>query len=82
VKEKVTMTNYNVREMGYDICSVDDFKSKAPAAHLERFMKCCEGFGSFVIWDPNDDYEGFMMCLPSIEEVEKEFQYHMMFLYE
>ena len=58
------------------MCLLPRFMERASAEHIARFKRDCEGHGHIVIWDPNDDADGFMIAGRSIEELNQEFRSH------
>ena len=63
----------SISHNGYELCSVSEFLSRAPEEYIARYLRDCAGNGEFIIWDPNDDADGFMLCLPSVAELNAEF---------
>ena len=56
-----------IKTHGYELVRRADFFARAPAEHIERFKRDCDGNGEWVLWDPNDDEQGFMICAPTPE---------------
>ena len=61
---------------GYGGCDVSHFLKTAPAEHIARYRRDCIGRGPFIIWDPNDDADGFMVAAMTIAELNKVFLDH------
>lgn len=51
-----------IAEHGYQLCAVATFLEIAPKEHIARYRRDMIGQGPFIIWDPEDDADGFMMC--------------------
>jgi len=64
----------DISQNGYELCTVAQFKERATSAHIKRFERDVGyGKGRFIIWDPNDDDHGFMVCADTIAELNREF---------
>ncbi|RWR30452.1 hypothetical protein D2T29_12330 [Sinirhodobacter populi] len=63
----------HIAAYGFTVQRVSEFMAEAPEHVLGRFNANCARFGSFVLWDRNDDEDGFMLCLPTIAELNAEF---------
>lgn len=62
-----------ISEHGYELCAVSQFLEKAPAEHVQRYRRDCAGGGQFLIWDPNDDEQGFMVACPTVAAANQAF---------
>jgi len=65
-----------IESNGYELVSVPQFLERASAKHIERYRRDCIGQGRFIIWDPNDDPDGFMVCAMTVAELNSEFLDH------
>lgn len=65
-----------IAQYGYQLCAVATFLETAPAEHIRRFRRDCIGRGPFIIWDPIDDEDGFMMAAMSVAELNAAFLAH------
>lgn len=63
----------SIKENGYELCSVSAFLKKAPKEHVERFRRDCTGKGPLIIWDPESDADGFMVCGDTIARLNEVF---------
>jgi len=63
-----------IAKNGYELCSVSQFLERAPAAHVKRYQTINKG--PFIIWDPNDDEDGFMLAGATIAELNAGFLEH------
>jgi hypothetical protein len=75
-KEKQMTVLPQIENNGYALVSVATFLAQAPTEHVLRYQRDCRGNGSFIIWDPNDDADGFMVCGHSIAQLNAEFLNH------
>jgi hypothetical protein len=65
-----------IGQNGYELCAVETFLENAPDAHIKRYRRDCIGNGGFIIWDPNDDENGYMVCGRSVAELNAAFLEH------
>lgn len=72
----MTTAHPAIEQNGYKLCSISQFLERAPEAHIARYRRDCIGKGSFIIWDPNDDEDGFMVCCNTVAELNREFLNH------
>jgi hypothetical protein len=65
-----------IAEHNYQLCAVATFLEIAPPEHIKRYRRDCIGKGSFIIWDPEGDADGFMVCGRSTAELNQAFLDH------
>lgn len=65
-----------IERNGYRLDAVAKFLREAPPEHVARYGRDCRGRGRFIIWDPNDDADGYMVCGPTIAGLNAEFIAH------
>lgn len=65
-----------IERNGYRLDAVAGFLRDASPEHVARYGRDCRGKGQFIIWDPNDDADGFMLCLPTVAALNAEFLQH------
>lgn len=63
-----------IAEQGYRLDNVATFLACASTDHIKRFERDCRESGEFIIWDPQDDQDGMMICLPEIDDLNAEFE--------
>lgn len=71
-----TQPHNAIADHGYRISPVQEFLATAPKGHVDRYLKTCAGNGDFVLWDPHDDADGFMVCAETVAELNAEFIEH------
>lgn len=65
-----------IERNGYRLDAVATFLRDAPPEHVARYGRDCRGKGRFIIWDPNDDASGYMVCAHTVAELNAEFHAH------
>lgn len=61
-------------DYGYTVCSVDQFLRQAPQEYIARFNQDFTEFpGDWILWDPIDKPEGFMLRGESHEKLRADF---------
>lgn len=66
----------DLEALGYELVRVEDFMDRAPSNLVNRFREDCEGNGDWVLYDPFDNEDGFMVCGESEQELLDEFNAH------
>lgn len=62
-----------IAQHGYKLQCVEDFLTEATPEIVARYRRDCIGNGGFIIWDPESDDQGFMLCGRSTAELNKGF---------
>lgn len=66
-----------IAQQKYELCAVSAFLKKAPKGHVSRFRRDCMGRGPLIIWDPESDADGLMICGETIAQLNAEFLAHL-----
>jgi len=60
----------------YRLGATCQFIAEASPEAVARYYRDLIGKGGFMIWDPENDADGFMICLPTVAQLNAAFLDH------